>query len=110
MYACGLVIWELMSRCTFNDVPVKEHRLPFEEEVGLHPTLEDMQEAVAQQKKRPIIQEAWLKHPGMKVVANTVQECWDQDAEARISASTIYERTHALIINEDNCMVRTENR
>lgn len=105
MYACGLVLWELMSRCCFSDITCGEYRLPFEEEVGSNPSLEDMQEVVAQQKKRPHLQEAWFNHPGMKIVANTVQDCWDQDAEARISASTICERIQSIILNEDNCMV-----
>ncbi|KAJ6225048.1 hypothetical protein RDWZM_003593, partial [Blomia tropicalis] len=98
MYACGLVLWELMSRCTFDgEHPIGEYRLPFEDEVGAHPSLEDMQAVVSQQKKRPILLDSWMKHPAMSVIANTVQECWDQDAEARISASTICERIESLI-------------
>lgn len=87
MYACGLVLWELASRCTVQDVniylrifhrfemletvssfysyqgPIGEYRLPFEDEVGLHPTLEDMQESVVHKKERPLILETWRKHP-----------------------------------------------
>lgn len=63
MYACGLVIWELVSRCTAQDRPVPEYRLPFEEEVGEHPTLEDMQEAVVQRRVRPTIPEIWRNNP-----------------------------------------------
>jgi len=37
--------------------------LPFEEETGLHPTLEDMQEVVVHNKKlRPQLKEHWQKH------------------------------------------------
>jgi hypothetical protein len=36
--------------------------LPFEEEVGQHPTLEDMQECVVQKKMRPTIKDTWRKH------------------------------------------------
>ena len=98
MYACGLVLWELMSRCTFDgEHPIGEYRLPFEDEIGAHPSLEDMQAVVSQQKKRPILLDSWMKHSAMSVIANTVQECWDQDAEARISASTICERIESLI-------------
>lgn len=63
MYACGLVLWELVSRCTAQDGQIPEYRLPFEEEVGQHPTLEDMQESVVQRKVRPAIQETWRNHP-----------------------------------------------
>jgi activin receptor type-2B len=34
MYACALVLWELMSRCRAQDGPVPEYLLPFEEEVS----------------------------------------------------------------------------
>lgn len=46
-----------------QDGPIPEYRLPFEEEVGTHPTLEDMQESVVQNKVRPVIQEHWRNHP-----------------------------------------------
>jgi len=36
--------------------------LPFEEEVGLHPSLEDMQEVVVHKKLRPALRECWQKH------------------------------------------------
>ncbi|XP_049797443.1 activin receptor type-2A [Schistocerca nitens] len=92
MYACGLVLWELASRCTGPDGPVSEYLLPFEEEVGQHPTLEDMQECVVQKKVRPCSREHWRSHPGMAVLCDTIEECWDHDAEARLSASCVVER------------------
>jgi serine/threonine protein kinase len=33
MYACALVLWELLSRCKGLEGPVPEYLLPFEEEV-----------------------------------------------------------------------------
>lgn len=48
--------------CTLQG-PIGEYRLPFEEEVGLHPTLEDMQESVVHKKERPLILDTWRKHP-----------------------------------------------
>ena len=41
---------------------VGEYQLPFEEEIGSHPTLEDMQELVVLNKVRPNIKEHWRKH------------------------------------------------
>jgi len=99
MYACGLVLWELMSRCSAQDGPVGEYMLPFEEEIGQHPTLEDMQEVVSQQKKRPQFKDTWRKHSGMNALCDTVEDCWDHDAEARLSASCVGERITALIRN-----------
>lgn len=34
VYACGLVIWELVSRCTAHEGPVGDYKLPFEAEVS----------------------------------------------------------------------------
>ena len=42
--------------------PVDEYMLPFEEEVGQHPSLEDMQEVVVHKKLRPVLRECWQKH------------------------------------------------
>ncbi|XP_043286435.1 activin receptor type-2A-like [Venturia canescens] len=113
MYACGLVLWELASRCTVQDGPISEYRLPFEEEVGLHPTLEDMQESVVHKKERPLIQETWRKHPGLLSICDTMEECWDHDAEARLSASCVMERvatlSRTLIINNSSTLIRVDN-
>lgn len=43
--------------------PVPEYQLPFEEEVGQHPSLEDMQECVVNKKQRPAISLLWKSHP-----------------------------------------------
>ena len=36
--------------------------LPFEEEVGQHPSLEDLQDVVVHKKLRPVLKDLWLKH------------------------------------------------
>lgn len=95
-------MWELISRCCFGEFICQNYALPFENEVGLNPSIEDMQEIVAQQKKRPKIQESWYKHPGMASIVNTIQDCWDQEAEARISAETICERINSLILSNES--------
>uniref|UniRef100_A0ACB8FVX9 Activin receptor type-2B n=1 Tax=Sphaerodactylus townsendi TaxID=933632 RepID=A0ACB8FVX9_9SAUR len=92
MYAMGLVLWELVSRCRAADGPVDEYMLPFEEEIGQHPSLEDLQEVVVHKKIRPAFKEHWLKHPGLAQLCVTVEECWDHDAEARLSAGCVEER------------------
>ncbi|KAH7945474.1 hypothetical protein HPB49_011185 [Dermacentor silvarum] len=70
--------------------------LPFEEEVGQHPSLEDMQEAVVHKKVRPRIRDHWRKHQGLAVIIDTIEECWDHDAEARLSAYCVEERISCL--------------
>ncbi|GAB1859890.1 Serine/threonine-protein kinase receptor [Camponotus japonicus] len=112
MYACGLVLWELASRCTVQDGPIGEYRLPFEDEVGLHPTLEDMQESVVHKKERPLILETWRKHPGLLSICDTMEECWDHDAEARLSASCVVERVATLsrtLVLNSSTLIRVDN-
>lgn len=46
----------------FYSGPVDEYLLPFEEDVGQHPSLEDMQDVVVHKKLRPILREHWQKH------------------------------------------------
>lgn len=48
--------------CCVLTGPVDEYMLPFEEEVGQHPSLEDMQEVVVHKKLRPCLRDCWQKH------------------------------------------------
>ena len=52
--------------------PVEEYKVPFEDEVGLHPALEDMQQVVVQKKLRPTLRQEWFVHP-----VSQVQNCRD---------------------------------
>jgi len=36
--------------------------MPFEDEVGLHPTLEEMQDVVVSSRKRPQLKSHWFKN------------------------------------------------
>jgi hypothetical protein len=79
--------------------PVGEYRLPFEEFIGQSPTLEEMQDIVVTQRKRPTIRNDWFGHPGLLVLLEAMKDSWDQDSEARISASCIVERLVAIPIS-----------
>ena len=49
MYACGLVLWEIATRC--RDIgPVTPYKLPFEAEASPHPTLEEISDLVVHRK------------------------------------------------------------
>jgi serine/threonine protein kinase len=73
VYACALVLWELISRGDFYSHSVKNdndddvigddgYKMPFELEVGLNPTLETMKHVVVENNQRPKIRAEWLKH------------------------------------------------
>lgn len=53
-----------------------EYMLPFEDEVGQHPSLEDLQDVVVHKKMRPAMKDCWLKHP----VSNNGKTNLPQDA------------------------------
>jgi len=87
VYALGLVIWELMTRCFgASEAPpgssplLPPYKAPFEAELGKAPSMEQLQHFVAQYKKRPLFSERWSNDLGFLHLWETVQECWDQDA------------------------------
>jgi activin receptor type-2B len=91
MYACGLVMWEVATRCRDIGI-VTPYKLPFEAEATQHPTLEEISDLVVNRKVRPELKEVWRKHEALSILCETIEECWDHDAEARLSASCVLER------------------
>uniref|UniRef100_A0A8C6TPJ2 receptor protein serine/threonine kinase n=1 Tax=Neogobius melanostomus TaxID=47308 RepID=A0A8C6TPJ2_9GOBI len=91
VYALGLLFWESFRRC--HDL----FPLGFESELGPEPSLEDMHELVAREKFRPHFPSEW-KHnsPVLRLLKETMEDCWDQDAEARLSAQCAEERLSQL--------------
>jgi len=51
----------VLRTCVLLGLP-GEYHIPFEEEVGLHPTLEEMQEIVVSRRERPQFKPHWLKN------------------------------------------------
>lgn len=95
VYALGLVVWELACRCsdlyqTGSEVP--PYRMPYESEIGHHPTFEQMQVLIVRHKARPLFPETWKDSTAIKLVRETMEDCWDQDAEARLTALCVEER------------------
>jgi hypothetical protein len=43
--------------------PPNAYVLPYEREVGVNPSIDQMQELVAQENKRPIIKQEWMQYP-----------------------------------------------
>jgi hypothetical protein len=95
-YALGLVIWEMISQCTVNG-HVQEYRQPFEEEVGLHPTLQQMKNIVVTSRMRPKFPKYRNCVQTLESLVETVKECWDHDAEARLTAECIRNRARLCL-------------
>nr|XP_060639102.1 bone morphogenetic protein receptor type-2 [Anolis sagrei ordinatus] len=101
MYALGLIYWEIFMRCTdlFPGESVPEFQTAFQTEVGNHPTFEDMQVLVSREKQRPKFPEAWKENSlAVRSLKETIEDCWDQDAEARLTAQCAEERMAELMM------------
>ena len=55
-----------------------------------------MQVLVSRHKARPLFPELWRDLSAVKLVRETIEDCWDQDAEARLTALCVEERLHEL--------------
>ncbi|GAB6031872.1 hypothetical protein CHUAL_010268 [Chamberlinius hualienensis] len=99
VYAMGLVLWEVATRCSdlYQGTEVSEYKLPFQNEIGLHPTFEQMQVLVSRHKARPLFPEVWKdSNLAIRLLKETIEDCWDQDAEARLTSLCVEERIHEL--------------
>ncbi|KRY49128.1 GPI ethanolamine phosphate transferase 1 [Trichinella britovi] len=108
VYALGLVLWEIVSRCQhvymMSHQSVPEYILPFGDEVPACPSLETMQLVVCKKKHRPLFAPAMYQttHGPLKSLRELIEDCWDQDCEARISSLCAEERFNELIYAYDN--------
>ncbi|GFT27346.1 bone morphogenetic protein receptor type-2 [Nephila pilipes] len=99
VYALGLVMWEVSSRCLdlYQGLEVPPYKLPYEAEVGTDPTMEQMQTLVAKHKSRPLFPDIWkTTNPAVRSLKETIEDCWDQDAEARLTTLCVEERISEL--------------
>ncbi|KAK5648861.1 hypothetical protein RI129_003753 [Pyrocoelia pectoralis] len=93
VYSLGLVLWELGTRCT--DMQACEPQFyapPFYKEVGENPSLEQMQALVSRRKARPLWPPSWRDTAAARLLCETAEDCWDQDAEARLTSLCVEER------------------
>ncbi|XP_064470619.1 uncharacterized protein LOC135385313 isoform X2 [Ornithodoros turicata] len=101
VYALGLVFWEIATRCSdlYQGMGVPDYKMPFEVEVGVHPSTEQMQVLVARHKARPLFPDIWKdSNQAVRALKETIEDCWDQDAEARLTAVCVEERLNELPI------------
>ncbi|XP_059198259.1 bone morphogenetic protein receptor type-2-like [Centropristis striata] len=108
VYALGLLYWESFRRCShlFPGEAVPEYQLAFQAELGNHPSFEEMQILVAREKFRPRFPEAWKENSlALRSLKETMEDCWDQDAEARLTAQCAEERLCELTLLSTNTAV-----
>ncbi|MBN3307401.1 TGFR2 protein, partial [Amia calva] len=95
VYSMALVLWEMSSRCDVIG-EVKSYEPAFGSKVCEQPCVESMRDLVLRDRGRPDIPSNWQIHQGMKFLCATIQECWDHDPEARLTAHCVQERFSAM--------------
>lgn len=96
IYGFALVMWEILSRCQQNSMIPGPYHPPYFDAVGSNPTIEEMLRCVVEQKKRPHVESKWRKDSTFKSICETMVECWDADAYARLTACCVLERLTQL--------------
>nr|XP_049607292.1 TGF-beta receptor type-2 isoform X2 [Syngnathus scovelli] len=94
VYSMALVLWEMISRCSAIG-EVKEYEPPFGN-LREHPCVESMKDSVLRDRGRPEIPNSWLNHTGIQLVCSAIDDCWDHDPEARLTAQCMVERFEDL--------------
>ncbi|KTF76953.1 hypothetical protein cypCar_00043748, partial [Cyprinus carpio] len=88
----ALVLWEIQRRSM---------QRPFGDVAGIRPSvgklngsflLESMKDDVIRDRLRPEIPASWSNHTGVQLLSSSIEECWDHDPEARLTAQCIVER------------------
>ncbi|CAF4833541.1 unnamed protein product [Pieris macdunnoughi] len=98
VFALGLVIWEMLWRCSGAHSTVQCYAQPYHQH-GLpqRPTLAQMQTLVCRNKARPPLPRGPVAETrALKIANDTCDECWDHDAEARLTAVCVEERMAEL--------------
>lgn len=99
IYSLGLVLWELATRCRDfypNSNSAPPYMVPYEADVGKHPSYERMQNLVSRQKIRPSFPTTWISNGKTKLIKEICEDCWDADSEARITSLCVEERLKSL--------------
>uniref|UniRef100_A0A672L8P5 TGF-beta receptor type-2 n=1 Tax=Sinocyclocheilus grahami TaxID=75366 RepID=A0A672L8P5_SINGR len=81
----------LVCVCVCVCADVREYEPPFGK-LKDHLCVESMKDDVIRDRLRPEIPASWSNHTGVQLLSSSIEECWDHDPEARLTAQCIVER------------------
>ena len=109
-----MVLWEILNKTALPDLPVKpgkyifqkiidfsyevfslilsEYSPPYGHLVSDQPSKDMMRSVVVSKKQRPNIRPVWAQKQSTKYFTKIIEEAWDKDPEARLTASAMLSR------------------
>ncbi|XP_068122022.1 anti-Muellerian hormone type-2 receptor [Hyperolius riggenbachi] len=102
VYSLGLLFWEIFSRCNdlYADLQPPEFSVVFLEELGPSPTLDQLQSLVVEKKWRPQLPKNCNRNLQLyNTLWETLEDCWDPDSEARLTAQCAHQRLCNLVLS-----------
>ncbi|XP_040609674.1 LOW QUALITY PROTEIN: anti-Muellerian hormone type-2 receptor [Mesocricetus auratus] len=99
VYSLALLLWEILSRCSDlrPDRRPPPFQLAYEAELGSNPSVCELWALAVEERRRPNIPSTWscsATDPGG--LRELLEDCWDADPEARLTAECVQQRLAAL--------------
>ncbi|XP_056654096.1 anti-Muellerian hormone type-2 receptor isoform X2 [Monodelphis domestica] len=99
IYSLSLLLWETLSRCPdlWPDHRPPPFQLAYEAELGSSPTTCELWALAVAERRRPRIPPSWYRatmDPGG--LPELLEDCWDSDPEARLTAHCVQLRLARL--------------
>ncbi|XP_045152260.1 anti-Muellerian hormone type-2 receptor isoform X1 [Echinops telfairi] len=99
VYSLALLLWEILSRCPDlqPDSRSPPFQLAYEAELGSNPSTCELWALAVEERRRPFVPPTWrffTAEPGE--LRELLEDCWDADPEARLTAECVQQRLAAL--------------
>ncbi|XP_060049459.1 anti-Muellerian hormone type-2 receptor isoform X2 [Erinaceus europaeus] len=106
IYSLALLLWEILSRCSdlWPDSRPPPFQLAYEAELGSSPTSSELWTLTVEERRRPHVPTTWhcfSTDPGG--LRDLLEDCWDADPEARLTAECVQQRLAALASSPETC-------
>ncbi|XP_048197761.1 anti-Muellerian hormone type-2 receptor, partial [Perognathus longimembris pacificus] len=99
VYSLALLLWEILSRCPDlrpDSIP-PPFQLAYEAELGSTPGTCELWALAVEERRRPYIPPTWNYFAtGPNGLRELLEDCWDADPEARLTADCVQQRLAAL--------------